>query len=261
MKKRDTFQVLIAHPIPEECDRIAAAFTRSGEFSVCHKTHDGLDCLQKAASQQPDLILIHGVLDKLDGLEVLRRLNELPLAKTKRVYITNYNNFLAEHAVLAGADHCILIPCSDETLVRRAKELVLPPQISATDEELNTRLTDILHILGASDRKKGYYYAIDGGRILIRDPKLVMRREVTTELYGTIAKLNELPNSKQVERCLRTLTDRIFLLNSAKTLERYFSPANVQSGHITNTAFLVAISQHVTAQLRAEKAATQGGVI
>ncbi len=104
MKKRDTFQVLIAHPIPEECDRIAAAFTRSGEFSVCHKTHDGLDCFQKAVSERPDLIVLHGVLDTLDGLEVLRRLSELPPSKTKRVYITNYNNFLAEHANLARAD-------------------------------------------------------------------------------------------------------------------------------------------------------------
>lgn len=261
MEKKNTFQVIIAHPIPEECDRIAAAFTRSGDFTVCHKTHDGLDCLQKAVALQPDLLLIHAVLDKLDGLEVLRRLGEFPLSKTKRVYITNYNNFLTEHAVLAGADHCILIPCPDEVLVRRASELVLPPQTSATDAELNAHISGILHILGASDRKKGYYYAIDGGRILIRDPKLVMRRKVTTELYGTIAQLHSLPNSNRVERCLRTLTDRLFLINSAKTLERYFSPVDVQQGRITNTAFLVAISQHVTAQLRAEKAATQSSTL
>lgn len=260
MEKRNTFRIIIAHPVPEECDRIAAVFERSGVFCVCHRTHNGLDCLQKVMSLQPDLVLIHAVLDQMDGLEVLRRLSESLRAKTKRVYITNYNNFLAEHAVLVGADHCILMPCSDEVLVRRASELVLPPQTSATDEELTGRVSGILHTLGASDRKKGYYYAIDGTRILIRNPKLVMRRKVTTELYGTIAQIHGLRDDKQVERCLRTLTHRIFRINTAKTLEQYFSPADVQQGHITSTAFLVALSQHVTAQLRAEKAATQDSV-
>ena len=251
-KKRTIFQVIIAHPIPEECQRLATLFEDSGVFSVCYTTHDGLACLREVVSRQPDLVLVHAVLDQIDGLELLRRLDEFPLSKTKRIYLTNYSNFLAEHAVLTGADHCILMPCSDEILLRRARGLILPPQEAARDEVINAHTARILRLISAPESEKGYYYAIDGVRILVRDPKLVMRRKVTTELYGGIANLHSLPNSMQVERCLRTLTRRVFADNSASLLELYFNLADVQRASITNTAFLTAIARHVTAILRVE---------
>ena len=251
------FQLIIAHPIPEERQRIAALFESSGLFSVCHMTHDGLDCLREVVSAQPDLVLVHGVLDKIDGLEVLRRLEEFPLSKTRRIYITNYNNYLAEHAMLSGADHCIMIPCPDEVLFQRSCELILPPQESASDEEINAHTVHILHRISAPANKKGYYYTIDGVRILVRDPKLVMRRKVITELYGTIAQFHGLERPEQVERCLRTLTNRVFAKNSAATLREYFNLSDVQRCRITNTAFLTAIAKHVTAALRAEREVIQ----
>ena len=247
------FQVIIAHPIPEERQRIATLFENSGIFCVCHMTHDGLDCLREVVSVQPDLVLVHGVLDKIDGLEVLRRLEEFPLSKTKRIYTTNYSNYLAEHALMTGANHCILTPCPDEVLVQRACALLLPPQEAASDEEINAYTAHILHRVSAPANKKGYFYALDGVRILVRDPKLVMRRKVITELYGTIAQLHGLERAEQVERCLRTLTGRIFSKNSMATLREYFNLADVQRGHITNTAFLTAISKRVTEELRAQR--------
>lgn len=247
------FKMIIAHPIPEERQRIAAHFESSGLFSVCYMTHDGLDCLREAVSLQPDLVLVHGVLDKIDGLEVLRRLEEFPLSKTKRIYITNYNNFLAEHAAISGADHCILTPCPDEVLFQRSCELMIPPQESVSDEEINTHTAHILHVISAPTNKKGYYYAIDGVRILVRDPKLVMRRKVIAELYGAIARLHGLERSEQVERCLRTLTSRVLAKNSAATLREYFNLSDIQRGRITNTAFLTAIAKRVTEALRTQR--------
>lgn len=251
--KRNTFQVIIAHSIPEECQRLATLFEDSGVFSVCYTTHDGLDCLQEIVSRQPDLALVHAVLDGIDGLELLRRLEEFPLPNTKRLYLTNYSNYLTQHAALTGVDHCILTPCADEVLIQRARDLLMPPQVGVTsDEAINAHTAHILHLLSAPESEKGYFYAIDGVRILVRDPKLVMRRKVTTELYGGIAKLHGLPNSSQVERCLRTLTDHIFANNSAWRLELYFNLADVQHAHATNTAFLTAIARHVTLALRAK---------
>lgn len=257
--KRNTFQVIIAHSIPEERQRLTALLEESGIFSVCYATHDGLACLQETVSRQPDLVLIHAVLGQIDGLELLRRLKEFQLPGTKRIYLTNYNNFLIEHAALAGADYCILMPCSDAVLLRGASDLIVPPQTAASDEAINAHTARILRLLSAPESEKGYYYAIDGVRILIRDPKLVMRRKVTTELYGGIAHLHHLPNSTQVERCLRTLTSRIFADNTAQLLEQYFNLADVQRAHITNTAFLTAIARHVMTALRAdgENATTQ----
>lgn len=257
--KRNTFQVIIAHSVPEEGQRLATLFEESGIFSVCYTTHDGLACLQETVLRQPDLVLLHAVLDQIDGLELLRRLKEFQLPGTKRIYLTNYSNFLTEHAALTGADYCILMPCSDAVLLRRASDLIMPPQTAASDEAINAHTARILRLLSAPESEKGYYYAIDGVRLLVRDPKLVMRRKVTTELYGGIANLHSWSNSQQVERCLRTMIGRVFAENSARLLELYFNLADVQRAHITNTAFLTAIARHVTDALCAESesAATQ----
>ena len=257
MEKKNTWQAIIAHPLPEEQRRIAALLENSGFFSICHTTHDGLDCLRQVVSLQPELVLIHGVLDKIDGLEVLRRLREFPLPNTRCVYLTTYNGYLAQHALLTGAQYSILMPCSDELLVQRAVELIQPPRTTATDEEIDAHTAQILQTISAPANKKGYYYTLDAVRILVRDPELVMRRKVITELYGAIAQLHNLENPEQVERCLRTLTSRVFTHNSVHVLETYFNLADTQRGHITNTAFLTAIAKQVRAELRSPEKTNQ----
>ncbi len=251
------YQVIIAHPIPEEQRRIAKLLAGSGVFSVIHTTHDGLDCLRETVATQPDLVLVCAVLDQIDGLELLRRLRERTLGRTKLLYITSYRSYLSQHALLAGADHCILAPCADEMLLQRALDLVLPIPVVASDEEIDQLTSHILRAIGVSENKKGYYYALDGVRMLIRDPKLVMRRQMTTELYGGIAKLNQVERPERIERCLRTMTMRLFTKSRLETLEEYFNPADVKRCRITNTAFLTAIAQHVTDALQAKREAAR----
>ncbi len=252
-EKQKRFQVVIAHPIPEERRHLTELLEGSGVFRVSLATHDGLDCLRAVADLQPDLVLVNGVLCQIDGLELLRRISELPAPWTRRLYLTTYKNYLAEHAILFGADYCLLTPCPDAVLLQRAIDLVQPRRTTPSDGEIDARAAHILHAIGVSENKKGYYYAVDGVRILVRDPELVMRRQVTTELYGSIAKLHGLDRPERVERCLRTLTVRLFAKNPLSTLAEYFNPADIQRAHITNTAFLTAIAQRVSDTLRAER--------
>lgn len=250
--EKNRFQVIIAHPVPEEGRKIATVLEQSGRFSVCYMTHNGEDCLKKTLSLEPDLVIVHAVLEGIDGLEVLQKLAGVPQEKTKRLYITNYNSLLNNYAVLSGVDHCILLPCPDELLLRRTVELVLPPRVSATDEEIDAHTARILHELGAPTNKKGYYYAIDAVRVLVRDPELVIRRTVTTELYGGVAKRHMLKNGQQVERCLRTLTEYIFMHSGVQVLKRYFSMADIQRSHTTSTVFLTTVANLVTEALQEE---------
>lgn len=252
----ETKQLIIAHALPESQRRLAALLEDGGIFSVCHMTHDGLDCLEQIAAIRPDLVILSSVLDQMDGLEVLRRAKELSL-DTKFLFITTYKNFLADHAALAGADHCILEPCPDQVLAQRAQELVLPPKERFSDEEIDRQTVRVLHAISAPTNLKGYQYAIDSVRILNRDPELVTRRRVTQGLYGAVARLHGISNPKQVERCLRTLTERIFTDSSMETLEKYFNCVYVQHSDIPNTAFLQAVAGHVATALEAEVSAGQ----
>ena len=253
------FQVILAHPVPEEGRRMAALLEQSGLFAVCHMTHDGEDCLRQVVSLEPDLVIVHAVLAGIDGLGVLQKLEELSLEKVKRLYLTNYNSYLNNYAAMDGVDHCILLPCPDELLLRRVQELLRPPPAAATDEEIDAQTARVLQDLGAPANYKGYYYVLDAVRVLVRDPELVMRRVVTSKLYGDIAKKYSLEKVDQVERCMRTLTDHLFMHSGVQILRQYFSTADIQRSRIKNTVFLTIIARRVTDALQRKTGGHVGG--
>lgn len=253
MRRRShVLQAVVAHPIPAEQQRIADILRRDGTFHVSYMTSDGLDCLREVVSSQPDLVVLDAVLENIDGLEVLKRLMEFRLPKTRRLLTTTYKNYLNDQALLWGADFCILMPCSDDILVQRARGLVVPSQGVILDRDINACTTQVFRQIGAKENLKGYYFSLDGVRILVRDPGLVLRRQVTSELYGGIAMLHDLPNMYQVERAIRTFTSQIFRHGDPEVLRQYFSPNAVAQSKITNTAFLAAIAERVSNQLQAE---------
>lgn len=247
-KNRKPIQVVIAHPLAEEQQRIASLLKREGIFRVRHMTHDGLDCLREAVSIQPELLIVNMVLDKVDGLEVLRRLKEFPLPHTKCLMLTDYNGYLREQALLSGADYCLLTPCADGVLTERVRMLVLPPAPIHSDEAIDAASVLVLRTMGASDHLKGYAYVLNALRILVRDPDLIRQRRVTRDLYGPIAENFSVP-AIHIERTMRTLTSRLFQRGDPEHLAKYFSASDIQQGTITNSDFLTATLRFVTKAL------------
>ncbi len=239
-KKRKNVQVVIAHPIPEEQQRIAALLKKEGGFRIRHMTCDGLDCLREVVATQPDLLIVDTVLDKIDGLEVMRRLKEFPLSKTKCLMLTTYGGYVKNYASFLGADFCLVTPCADSALVESVRMLLQPPETTFSDKDIYAETAHILRHLGVPDRLKAHAYTIDGVRILIRDPELVRRRQVVRELYGTIAQHFDV-TGERVERTMRTLTTRLFNKGDPECLAEYFSPSDLQQGHMNNTDFLTTL--------------------
>lgn len=247
-KNRKSIQVMIAHPLVEEQQRIASLLKREGIFRVRHMTHDGLECLREAVSIQPELLILNMVLDKVDGLEVLRRLKEFPLPHTKCLVLTDYNGYLREQALLSGADYCLLTPCADGVLIERLRMLVLPPTHSHSDEAIDAATISVLRVIGASDHLKGYAYVLNALRILVRDPDLIRQRRVTRDLYAVIAENFNVPRM-HIERTMRTLTCRLFERGDLEHLSQYFSASDIQQAKITNSDFLTAVLRFVNKAL------------
>lgn len=248
MHKEKTFQVIVAHAVPEEQARIRKALEGSGRFRVSYMTHDGLDCLREVVARQPDLVVLDMVLDKIDALEVLRRLKAFSLSGTKYLVTSCYAGYLGEQAVLAGASYCLLAPYSYEVLTERATQLLVPPQAVFSDHEIDKATAYILRQISAPEHLIGYSYVLESMRILIRDPEIIRRRRVTQELYQVMADSHQIPLAR-VERVMRTLTEHIFKHNAVETLTRFFNLAHVHRGSISNTAFLSAVCALVQARL------------
>lgn len=249
-ERKHVFRAIVAHPIPAEQVRIASILEKDGLFRVVCTTHDGMECLRQALVERPALLVLDAVLDRIDGLEVLRRLRESSEeVKPSCLMLTSYGNYIREYAKCLGADYCLITPCSDKALLDSARMLVISPGTFFSDREIDTVTTLALQELNVPSQLVGYVYVKDGVRILIRDPDLVRRRCVVKELYGVIAANYGLADAKPIEHAMRTLIKHVFEEDNIPCLPKYFSDLAVRRLHMTNTEFLVALTSFVRAKL------------
>lgn len=248
-ERKNIVQAIVAHPIPAEQVRITSILEKDGRFHVSFTTHDGLECLRQVSLNQPALLILDAVLDRVSGLEVLRRLQEFPEPRPRCLMLTSYGNYVQEYAQCSGADYCLIAPYSDKALIDSACMLVQSLPVFFTDREIDAATVRVLRELDVPTRLKGYSYIKDSIRLLIRDPDLVRRRCVVSDLYGVIAVKYGFKNAQPVERAMRTLVDRVFKRGNPVYLAKYFGDAELRQSHATNTDFLLALAQFVRAAL------------
>ena len=82
-------RLLIAEDNSELSDILANFFEMSGEVSLCGTARDGVETLEKIERQAPDVVLLDLVMPRLDGISVLERLREKPLAKMPNIIVAS----------------------------------------------------------------------------------------------------------------------------------------------------------------------------
>lgn len=99
---------------------------------------DGQDTLDKAASFQPDLILLDVMMPKLSGFEVCKKLREQPETKKVMILMVTALNELGdvERAVGAGTDDFLSKPINRIELLKRVENML---KLKGTEDE-NERL-------------------------------------------------------------------------------------------------------------------------
>jgi DNA-binding response OmpR family regulator len=96
-----------------------------GGFEVI-KAMDGLEALEKAFTQEPDLILLDIKMPKLSGYEVCKKLKESP--QTKHIPVVFLTARGQEHEIKAGyesgGDDYIIKPFAPDELPKRVQEIL-----------------------------------------------------------------------------------------------------------------------------------------
>jgi CheY-like chemotaxis protein len=116
--------ILIVEDDPETRSVYAEALRLDG--FVTDIAHNGLQALEKALGQIPDLVLADIAVPGIDGIELCRRLRanastrELPI-----IAVTGYGDRdYHDRALQAGANRVLTKPCELDALVRDVRELV-----------------------------------------------------------------------------------------------------------------------------------------
>lgn len=82
---------------------------------------DGLDALERAKAERPDVVLMDLAMPRMDGFEATRAMREVPeLASVPIIAVTAFTDAVsAQRALAAGCDEVLLKPITPEKLTQR----------------------------------------------------------------------------------------------------------------------------------------------
>lgn len=131
-------RVLLVDDYPDAREMYSEYLDFSG-FDVIEAAN-GVEALQRAADDAPDIILMDLSLPVMDGWEATRRLKSD--ARTARIPVVALTGHalagLSEHAKQAGCDAFVTKPCLPEDLVKEIRRVLAT---SGSSAELGSALT------------------------------------------------------------------------------------------------------------------------
>ena len=214
-------------------------------------TGDGEELVQLCRVKQPDVVVMDLVLTGLDGLEALEQLGTLE--PKPQVIITSgfLHEGLVEQAKALGADYFMPKPYRPATVLERCRQLHagVEPQgaaLSAGEENLELRVTAIIHEIGVPAHIKGYQYLREAIRLAVEDMEVI--NAVTKVLYPTVArKFGTTPS--RVERAIRHAIEVAWDRGDLETLQKYFGyTVSNAKGKPTNSEFIAMIADRLQLQ-------------
>jgi two-component system CheB/CheR fusion protein len=119
----ETAKVLVVDDSDDTRDMMAKLLELES-FAVV-TAQDGLDALEVAAHEQPDLIITDVNMPNLNGIEMIRELRKRPgFSHVPIIAITAYGNGVAKEALEAGANGAATKPVQFTELVDRIRRLL-----------------------------------------------------------------------------------------------------------------------------------------
>ena len=106
---------------------------------------DGQQALEKAASFQPDLMLLDVMMPKLSGFEVCQRIRQNPATQRIMILMVTALNELGdiERAVEAGTNDFLSKPIHKLELLKRVENLLKLKDITDENERLRRYIQDM----------------------------------------------------------------------------------------------------------------------
>ncbi len=249
-------RVMLAEEGTQQGERCAAALRENG-FDVVMVPKDGTQVVKNLDNTMPDVLVMDTFMPRLDGLGVLRELQNKKLKKKPAIFmISGVDNPRIENEVLqAGADYYMIKPFDNYMLAERIKQIInwnnMGNMISQEKrlDDLEVTVSEIMHQIGVPAHIKGYQYlrcaiihAIENGE---------MMSSVTKILYPTVAKEFKTTPSR-VERAIRHAIEVAWDRGDVDVLSSYFGYTIQNSrGKPTNSEFIAMIADKLKLRMKA----------
>jgi len=239
-------RVYIADGDSEFANLVKTALDKERDIAVIGCASSGTDAEEEIVRLAPELVLTDLTLKDIDGLELLKRINERMGERRPRVIVITGMSSLTcvQRACALGADSYLLKPVSDRVLVDRVKSLRTAPtpmmDYSTLRAAVITRVTSLLHDIGVPAHIKGYQYLRDSIMMVISNPEVI--NAVTKVLYPEVARrYNTTPS--RVERAIRHAIEVAWDRGDVEQIQKIFGyTVSNQKGKPTNSEFIAMLA-------------------
>jgi two-component system response regulator (stage 0 sporulation protein A) len=251
-----TTRILIADESQSQRATLREGLTRAG-YRHIDEASNGEEALSRIARSHPDIILMDVWLSKMDGIGVLRTLQNMDFSpdRTPSVImmstVSNENIFV--QATNAGAEMCLLKPIHMGSLCNHIEDIAtkradiglytISSQESEKTPDIETQVTKIIHQIGVPAHIKGYQYLRTAILMTVQDSDII--NSVTKVLYPCVAKKYATTTSR-VERAIRHAIEVAWDRGDVDTLNSYFG-YTIQNnrGKPTNSEFIAMIADNL----------------
>lgn len=236
-----------------------AAHMRTHGLEVEVTEKDGKRLAESIALKKPDVVIMDFFLPRLDAIGVMQTVRSLKLPYIPQFMIMSSfdSDKLEREALQAGADYYFLKPFDADDMACRILSLasvgsnVEPLHRTpgnAAGNNLEIRVTEILHQIGVPAHIKGYQYLRDSILMAIEDDEII--NAVTKRLYPAVAKKHSTTSSR-VERAIRHAIEVAWDRGDVDVLNSYFGyTIHTDRGKPTNSEFVAMISDKFRLQLK-----------
>lgn len=228
------------------------------DLSLVGKAKNGEDAYEVIKREEPDVVLLDLIMPKMDGLTMMEMVNADKSIKKYPEFIVITavgQEKITEDAFKKGASYYILKPFKAEMVLNRIKNtgrttgrhetgsIRQSNQMADMQENLETKVTNMIHEVGIPAHIKGYHYLRDAIMMAVEDMDVL--NAITKVLYPTVAKKHQTTSSR-VERAIRHAIEVAWSRGKLDTLDSLFGyTVNNRKGKPTNSEFIALIADTI----------------
>lgn len=238
---------------------IENCLAKKSDVRIVDSLCDGSCVADKIKEHKPDVLLLDGIMPKVDGIGVLTQLKkEGGKNPTVIMMLDNLCDMVYEECVELGADYIMMKPFDNEMLYERIKMLSRRSPVKIRESSIYTNdaqnerkleisVTNTIHSVGVPANIKGYQYLRDAIIMSIKDTELI--NAVTKQLYPLVAEKHKTSPSR-VERAIRHAIEVACVRGNRDELYMLFGyTVNDDKGKPTNSEFIAMIADKLRLEM------------
>ncbi len=272
----EKISVILVDDNKVQSQELAKDIENTADIELSGIAYDGVSGYDLIVEKTPDAVVLDVIMPRMDGLELLEKLQKSNLKKKPMCIMLSAvnNDNITNKALQLGAYYYLVKPIEDNDVVlKRIRQAVksrstvpresadipadtfsltnsqplkkLPP---VSPENLETIITNVIHEIGVPAHIKGYNYLREAISLCIQDKEFI--NSITKMLYPTVAR-NYQTTSSRVERAIRHAIEVAWSRGREEILNSIFGyTIDTNKGKPTNGEFIAMISDSIRLKMK-----------